>query len=393
MEFYLNGKFVKIRRAGKSGIIMTLICLVIIAGTLTGCFGTTTKYQGWSSVAVDGNNLYVASLNGKVIGLDATNRNKLFRDIELTITSSGGFLSCSPSSSPQYIYGTPVVAGNMIFVTTYTGKVYAYDSAKAIEQWSYPENGSVASIVGGAVYADGKLYFGCNDGKVYAINATSGQQTPTAVWNTPFATGNKIWSTPVISGDTLLVASFDKKIYAINLSNGIEKWHFETNGAIINTPVIKDGIAYFGSFDRYFYAVNISNGQLVWKSQAPAGKWFWANPVIVGNTIYAPNIDGKIYVFNTNNGVMNNIAISTSPISSSPVLIGSNLFLASEDGKLWLVNTVNNTTKMVIDYKKKVYSPLAANKNVIYAITTDNMIHALNTDSGLDLWGPVALGN
>ena len=388
----MNIKFIKNWRTGKSRIITTLICLILIAGILAGCTSGAT-YRGWSGVAVDGDNLYIASLNSKLIGLDANNRNKLFNDITLATTSSGSFLSCSSSSSSMYLYGTPCVANNMIFVTTFTGKVFAYDTDKAIQQWSYPEKGKLASIVGGVYYYNGYIYFGTNDGKIYALNATTTDQpTPAAAWSTPFVTGNKVWSTPTASGDTLFVGSFDKNMYAINISDGTEKWHFTTEGSIISTPVIKDGIVYFGSFDRYFYAVNAQTGQLVWKSQEPADKWFWANPLLVGNTIYAPNIDGKIYTFDISNGNMTTIDVS-SPISSSPVLIGSQLFVAAENGKVWSIDTAKNSTKMLIDYQKKIYAPLSARQNIIYVITIDNSIHALNTESGLDLWGPVALGN
>lgn len=391
MEFYLKGKV----RNRSNLIIASIISIILIVGIIAGC-SSAPVYRGWSGIAIDGNNLYIGSLNSKLVGLDATNRNKLFNDIPLAVASSGSFFSsCSgSSSSSQYIYGTPVVADGMIFVTTYSGKVYAYDSAKAIEQWNYPANMFMAAIVGGAAYADGKLYFGTNDGKVYAINASSGeQQTPTEAWNAPFVTGDKIWSTPVVSGDTLYVGSFDKSLYAINTTDGTEKWHYQTEGAIINTPVIKDGVVYFGSFDRYFYAVNATNGQLIWKFNEPAGKWFWANPVIAGNTIYAPNIDGKVYAFSIETGTMNKIDISTSPISSSPVLVGTKIFLAAEDGKLWALNTENNTSTMVINYASKIYAPLAASNSIVYTITLNNTLHALNTESGLDLWGPVSLGN
>jgi len=397
MEFYLNEKFIKIRRAGKSGIVLVLICLILISGILAGCMGGGPVYRGWSGVAVDGDNLYIASLNSKLIGLDANNRNRLFNDIddEFKITSSGSFLSCSNAATPMYLYGTPCVGNSMIYVATYShGKVFAYDTEKAIQQWSYPEKGTLASIVGGVYYYDGQRYWGTNDGKVYALNSvTTDQPTPAAAWSTPFATGSKIWATPTASGDTLFIGSFDKNMYAINISNGTEKWHFQTGGAIISTPVIKDGIVYFGSFDRYFYAVNAQTGQLLWKSREPAKKWFWANPVLIGNTIYAPNIDGKIYIFDISNGTTTTIDLSSAAISSSPVLVGSQLIVAAEDGKVWSIDTTKNATKLLIDYQKKVYAPLSVRQNIVYAITIDNNIHALNTDSGLDLWGPVTLGN
>jgi eukaryotic-like serine/threonine-protein kinase len=392
MEFYLNIVSMIKERKNKYRICLYLISIALIAGILASCTSGSV-YQGWSGVAVNGNNLYIGSLNSRLIGLDATKRSRLFNDIPLTVSSSGSFFSsCGSTSSSMFIYGTPCVANNAVYVTTFSGKVYAFDADRAIQKWSYPDNGKLASIVGGAYYYDNKIFFGCNDGKVYALNAEAGQpNSTTSAWLTPFATKDKIWATPVASGNTLFIGSFDKNMYAINITDGTEKWRFPTQGAIINTPIVKDGVVFFGSFDRYFYAVNAQTGQLVWKSPSAAEKWFWANPVLVNNTVYAPNLDGKIYYFNTANGVMNDINISTSPIASSPIVIGNNIFIASEDTNLWTLDTANNsfkkfTEKPLNTNKKKIYAPLATDGTVIYVITTNNDLFAINAGSGVVLW-------
>ena len=224
---------------------------------------------------------------------------------------------------------------------------------------------------------------------MYALDA----QTGALAWNKEYKTNDKIWAAPIVSNGTLLIASFDKNLYALNTADGSLKWKFTTQGAIINTPIVQNGVAYFGSFDRFFYAVDIQTGKQVWKTASPAGKWFWANPVTANDMIYAANLDGSVYVINPTNGqITATIKIgSGNAISSTPVLVGNSLYVADEKGNIFAINTGDNTAKLVINYQKTIYAPLTAKQNIVYVVTTDNNLRALNTESNLDLWGPVAL--
>jgi len=56
---------------------------------------------------------------------------------------------------------------------------------------------------------DDALYLGCDDGRLYAVDATTGQK----LWD--FPTGDKITSSPALVGDTIYVGSHDGKLYAI----------------------------------------------------------------------------------------------------------------------------------------------------------------------------------
>jgi len=304
------------------------------------------------------------------------------------------------------MYGTPLIVDSTVYIGGLNGKLYAFYDAEPqsstnelSEKFHYPETGSVASIVGTPAYDQGILYFGTDAGKVYAIDAVTGKD----VWTEPFIAGNKIWSSTVISGDTLYVVSFDKKLYALNLSNGTEKWHYETEGALIAKPIVENDVVFFGSFDRHFYAVNAANGELIWKTAEPAGKWFWADPVKVGNKIYAPNLDGNVYIFNADNGQPAAAPISLdSAIASSPVLVGDNLIVVSEKFQVYSINTVTNgepanlTKNMNLrDGNEMVYSPITSGsyidennteRTAIYLHSNTNNIYKLDAETGYPLW-------
>jgi eukaryotic-like serine/threonine-protein kinase len=357
-------------------------------GMLIGC--TSSVPHGWSGVAVADNKLYIGSTNGKLVGLNATDRSRLFNDVTLASQSSTNFLGCAVAPATTWIYGTPVIASDleMVFIAGYNGKIYGFSTSSnsnGVQKWVYPNGNTTPFVSGLALYKD-KLYIGGNDGKIYALDAKTG----TILWANPFVTENKIWATPVAIDDTLYIGSYDKTLYAINLADGTEKWHFQTQGAIMNTTIVQNDIAYFGSFDRYFYAVDANTGTLVWKSTKQAGNWFWANPVLSNNIVFAPNIDGNIYVFEISSGNIVNTINLDQPISSTPVIVGNKLIVASEngksDGKLWAIDTNSYSSKLIIDLKKLVSAPLSVNQNVVYIHTRDNILYALNAETEVILW-------
>ena len=112
------------------------------------------------------------------------------------------------------------------------------------------------AIVGAVAIGQDKVFFTCSDGNVYALDAETGDY----IWE--FATGDKVWATPVYDAGTLYVGSFDKNFYALNAEDGTEIWQFEAEGVFASTPLVDNGTVYIGTLDRYFYAINAADGTL-----------------------------------------------------------------------------------------------------------------------------------
>ncbi|MBN1366747.1 MAG: PQQ-binding-like beta-propeller repeat protein [Dehalococcoidales bacterium] len=382
-------------------ILSTAVIIMILAPIMAGCYGSSgsalgcgsgTASFGWSGATIADSHIYVGSLDGKLVGLEEATGNRLFNPLPLETGTTGGFLGCGASPVIIAIYGTPVVYGEKVFVAGNNGRIYSIGANDgALIRYFDPERG-LQPIVGGLTIDGNSLYFGTTSGYVYSVNltnATKGSQ------NWEFKTEEKIWATPLVSNGTVYIGSFDKIFYAIDAATGTNKWQFKAGGPIINTPVLQDGVLYFGTLNRDFYAVNATNGTLKWEADVTAGNWYFANPIMVNNTIFAPNLDGKVYVFNAENGqnVIEPINID-SPISSSPILVGSDIILAAEDGKVWSINTTNNTANILIDLgqniqissKIKIAAPLSFSGNIIYIHGQDNKLYTVNADTGVLLW-------
>jgi glucose dehydrogenase len=369
--------------------VSLVVILLLVELTFLGCVGLRSSPAGGSGGVVADGTLFLCPalkqtssgfsctaprLDGKLAAIDMSSGNRKGDDVTLESSSA--------------IYGNPAVAGDLVYVGGYNGKIYAISSSTHLSTSKYLDENKPQPIVGGPVVAGDRVYIGCSDGKVYALDAASLEP----VWGKPFETGGKIWSTPAIDGDTLYIGSFDKKLYALNINDGTEKWAFETEGAIVSTPLVYNNTVYIGSFDRYFYAVDATSGNEKWRTDFAAGSWFWAKPVVYNNVIYAPCLDGKVYALDAETGEKINEFDLGSPISSSPVLVDSKVIVATENGVVYAVDTDSNENKEIIRLETQegkeetIYAPLCVSDGVVYIYTVGQNLYALDVESGAKLW-------
>ena len=79
-------------------------------------------------------------------------------------------------------------------------------------------------IVASPVHKAGVIYFGSDDGNIYAVDAADGRQR----WKRN--TDGPVPATPAIDGDTLFVGSYDGRFYALDARTGALRWKFTTGG-------------------------------------------------------------------------------------------------------------------------------------------------------------------
>jgi eukaryotic-like serine/threonine-protein kinase len=363
---------------------IVIILLVLLAGimTVTGCSSTRGAVaRGWAGGVVADDILFVGSMRGNLVSVNATDGDLILSVPLEKETPSSGFLSCARASSSIAMYDSPVIAGELVCVGGYNnGKVYAFDRKDIREEprWVYPRQDTLANgyIIGGLTYDNGKLYYGTSIGKVFALDAVDGYKE----WDVDF--GEKIWSTPAVDDNVLYIGSFDKKLYALNTADGSIKWEYETEGAIVSTPLISGDTVYIGSFDRYMYALNADTGSLKWKFMAD--NWFWARPVVYGDTLFAPCLDGKVYLIDTGDGEKKAEFNLESPISSSPVIVDDMIIVATQSGTICSIEGDGSDFEKLafLDEKEEVYADMVAGDGKVYVHSYLDKLYEIDVKSG-----------
>src|SRR5271170_4570814 len=156
-------------------------------------------------------------------------------------------------------------------------------------KWEFATGNHVESSP--SIGSDGTIYFGSDDGNVYAVNSYGGmtwkfQTQISSVTGAP----QIVRSSPAIGTDgTIYFGSEGGKsyggVYALN-PNGTQKWFFLTHFDVDSSPAIgADGTIYIGTAGFTLVAIN-SNGTQKWKDTF--GSFVVSSPAI--------GSDGTVYI-------------------------------------------------------------------------------------------------
>ena len=120
----------------------------------------------------------------------------------------------------------------------------------------------------------------------------------TVLWE--FETGDDVSSSPAVGADgTVYVGSDDTKVYALDGKTGAKKWEFETESAVTSSPALgADGTVYVGSYDNKVYALDGKTGGKKWAFET--GRYVFSSPVLgLGGILYVGSPDKKVYAIKT----------------------------------------------------------------------------------------------
>lgn len=365
--------------------LIALLVAAIIALALFGfsCVSGLVPI-GWSGGVESNGFLYVGSLEGRLVRINLADSSVLKTPDRLEFPQQSGLFGCSAASacgggtSRVPVYATPAVSGNLCYIAGYNGKVYAYNTTDLATRWIYPWDRYLDAFVGGMVIGDNKLYIGCSDGYVYALDTVTGTEVG------KYQTGDKIWGTPTLADGTLYIGSFDKKLYALNADDLTLKWTFTSEGSVFAKPLVENGTVYIGSFDRNLYALNAADGTLKWSYMAD--NWFWSQPVIVDGTLYAGCLDGFVYILDaaTGVGVAQPIDLK-SPLASSPVIYENYIIFAAHEGFVYKIDRTTLEPVLIASFEATVDGPLTLHEGIVYLQTSDAVLQRVDPSTGAQL--------
>ncbi|MBV7328058.1 PQQ-binding-like beta-propeller repeat protein [Chloroflexi bacterium TSY] len=161
------------------------------------------------------------------------------------------------------------------------------------------------------------------------------------VWHKPFESyiSQKV---QVIAAYEMLFIATSHGLYALNASDGAERWIYPTEFPLGHSPTVHDGVVYFGGFDRRIHAVDAFTGEGLWTYEATAG--FHTNPVLAENKVFAGNRDGYFYAVHAEGTKAGQLAWkyrTDGPILYSAAYRDGVVFFASNDSHAYALNAAN----------------------------------------------------
>jgi outer membrane protein assembly factor BamB len=260
--------------------------------------------------------------------------------------------------------------------------------------------------------AKNAIYFGADDGNLYAIPLISAEQPRRAKWvfspDPDPAKRRPIRTAPVIdeARNRIYIGADDGQLYAVDRDTGqpVEGFKPELRAAPIRVPPALDqprGVLYVGADDQQVRAINATNGGPIPNPFQAAKGAIRAAPVIdfVKTAVYFGSDDGKLYIVDRENlqDIKKSVEVF-SPIRGSPLLdvLGgaeAAIYFGADNGIFYAIDRDGNRL-----YQFETSGPVRTKaaidpvKNAVYFVSDDGKLYALFRNDERDSKGQTIAG-
>lgn len=227
-----------------------------------------------------------------------------------------------------------------------------------------------------------------------------------------FPTGDRVVSSPVLHGGTIFFGGDDGNVYAVNAGTGAQIWKFATRGPAPSTPAVAGGVVYAGSYDGQFYALDEVTGKLRWKFATGGERRFEAkgihgfrpknqtmadpfdvylsSPVVAQGAVYFGSGDGNVYALDAGSGALKWKFQTGDVVHASPAFAGGVIFVGSWDSYLYALDAATGQEKWrfhggedpLIHNQVGFQSSPAVVDGVVYTGCRDSNVYAIDAASG-----------
>ncbi len=241
-----------------------------------------------SSPLVQGSRLYVGTRLGRIHAFDARKGTALWtREVQSPVEADpalvGNRLYAGTVSGAVYalraddgtvewrylagheVLGKPLVHKDQVIFTTANNQVMAVAQDDGRWLWQYSEGSdpdlSIRGIAGVAI-ADNTVYTGFSNGMVTAIDASNGR----ARWKTRVQAQTRfadIDSTPVVSGEFVIVAGYAGEVVALDRTSGKVAWR--TSVETHRSPTAAGNLLLVAGLNGSLKALDRKTGTEVWE--------------------------------------------------------------------------------------------------------------------------------
>jgi outer membrane protein assembly factor BamB len=294
-------------------------------------------------------------------------------------------------SGTQPFIASPAIDNGVVYVGGLDSTLYALDEQTGGLKWKFKTAGQIRSAV---KFYNNTLIFNGGDGAFYCLDKTSGK----VVWaimslggilgERKYDVADYFYSEPLIHHDNVYIGSGDGRMYALNASTGSTVWIFQAGDIIHTNPVIAKERIIFGSSDGNLYALNYQNGQLLWKFKSVGHKNFprgemQGSPVVSGNLVFIGSRDYNLYAIDVRSGYAHWNRQFPLGWATALTATDSVLYTGTSDDKLFLALDPRTGKEIwKLDAKFNIFGPAAVSGANVYFGSQMGKLFAVNRKTG-----------
>ncbi len=188
-----------------------------------------TEQPLWATPVTDGNLIYLPAMDHNLYALDPKSGSQVWK-IDL-----GSTLLSQPTLDGERLYQGAF--GNQFIVVDLASRstVCSFDTRSWV--WASP-------ALAGDLLVGGDIGNKDASAQLYAFNKNNCQPA----WNTPFEVDGAIYGTPLVLNDTIYFGTDTGMFYAVR-SNGVQQWQKSLGGKIYGSPVLAGDFILVASID------------------------------------------------------------------------------------------------------------------------------------------------
>lgn len=305
-----------------------------------------------------------------------------------------GTLTCVWSfQTSKEVFGRPAVNGEMVYIPSVDGNVYAVDAGQAREMtlfgrelpfvrdgasrrviWTFPTADQVWSS---PALGDGALFVGSQAKSLFSVDTATGASK----WG--FAANEPIVDSPAVADGRVFIGSFDNNLYALDQNSGAKLWSFLTGGPLVSSPTISEGTVFVGSNDAFVYAIDAASGGYVWRFKT--GERVWSTPAVVGGVLYVGSHDHHLYALDATTGKLIWTFATGERIRSSPAVVNGIVYFGSYDQYVYALDAATGRELWRFRTEGWVVSSPLVHQGVVYIGSNDRNFYALDAATGREL--------
>jgi outer membrane protein assembly factor BamB len=327
------------------------------------------------------NKVYSASRDGDVYAFDLATGDEVWHADLSDIDGERGFFD---SRVPAILNGGPTAGIKKIFIGSENGKVYALDAETGELSWQANVKGEV---IAAPAIDSGILVVNTASGVMKAFNASTGEEEWQVEQEVPPLTLRGV-SAPAISSGGVITGLADGTVSVFLLDSGQQGWTIEVGefeGStelervidVDSAPLIYGDKVYTISAKGNLTAVELRTGRVSWERKYSS----YRQLSISGNTLFLTDVKGHVYAVDRLNGFerWSNLTLTNRGVTG-PAAVGNYVVVGDFEGYLhWLDQTTGEIVSRYHIDGSGVHTAPTVHKGIIYSQSRDGDLEAIKT--------------
>jgi eukaryotic-like serine/threonine-protein kinase len=282
------------------------------------------------------------------------------------------------------IKSTAAIVGGKVYFGSDDGWVYALDLNSGSLLWKHETKGPVESS---PLFLDGKIYVGSGDGFLYALNAADG----VLIWK--YETGDQILGAPnwALAPDGkskwILAGSYDFLLHCVDSVTGKVVWTYESDNYINGSPSSAGGVTVFGGCDAMLRVIQLCDG--VAKASLDGGGYIAGSVALdpIHQEAFYGHYDNEFLCMDLKKGELKwRYRSANFPYFSSPAFTDEYVIVGGRDRKLHCLNRNDGEPVWIFRTRGKVdSSPVICDGKVVVG-SEDGRLYVVDYKTGESIW-------